>query len=254
MELEWMSYEFYIKKIIKPDLTRTIGENIIDEEKKRIYNLVFDAQKAKIDSVKPRIVKFSLLLQRPIMKTKTITPNQFSRGFYVLFNNEIFIVVDFQHVKMGRGGAHMNVKLKNFLTGKVLEYTLRPDEKIEQVILGEKEVTFLYSANDVFYFLDKSGNEISLPLKKVGNQKMFLKEGDTVAITESGGKLVSLKLPLSVKLKVIRTDPGVKGDTVSGGSKPAELETGLTINVPLFVKEGDIVKVDTRKCEYLERV
>jgi elongation factor P len=188
------------------------------------------------------------------METKNITPNQFSRGFYILFNNEICIVVDFQHVKMGRGGAHMNVKLKNFLTGKVLEHTLRPDEKILRVIIEEREVTYLYSAHNTFYLLDvKNGEEITLPADKVGGQKHFMKEGNTVFIVESGGEPICLKLPLSVKLKVTRTAPGVKGDTVSGGSKPAKLETGLSVKVPLFIKEGDVVKVDTRTGEYLER-
>ena len=188
------------------------------------------------------------------MNTRTIIPNQFSKGYYILYNNEIFIVVDFKHVKMGRGGAHMTVKLKNFLTGKVLEYTMRPEEKIQQVIIEEREATFLYSAAGIFYFLDSSGNEVTMPAEKIGEQKKFFKEGDTVSITESGSKMLSLKLPVSVKLKVVKTDPGVRGDTASGGSKPAQLETGITVKVPLFIKEGDVLKVDTRTGEYLERV
>ncbi len=188
------------------------------------------------------------------METKNITPNQFSRGIYILFDKEIYNVIDFQHIKMAQRRATMTVRMKNLLTGKVLEYALRSGETILQVIVEDREVTYLYSDGDVFHFLDtETGKEIALSKGKVGDQKFYMKEGDTVSIAESGGEPITLKLPVSVELKVVETPPGVRGDTASGGSKPAELETGLTIKVPLFIKEGDMVKVDTRTGEYLTR-
>jgi len=189
------------------------------------------------------------------METKSIIPNQFTRGMYILFNKEIFTVVDFQHIKMAQRRAHMTVKMKNLLTGKVLEYNLSSRENIAQVTVEDREVTYLYSTPDAFYFLDtNTGEEISLPKGKVGDQRFYMREGDTVSIAESGGEPIILKIPISVELKVVKTPPGIRGDTASGGSKPAELETGLTIKVPLFIKEGDMVKVDTRTDEYLTRV
>ena len=164
-------------------------------------------------------------------------------------------IVDFQHVKLGRGDAFLRAKFKNFITGKVVDETFRTQEKISQVIIKERRVTYLYTASNIFYFLDtETGEEITLPLEKVTEQKPFIKEGDTVSVFESGEEVIALQLPPFVELKVIKTSPGVKGDTVSGGSKPAQLETGLRINVPIFIKEGDMVKVDTERNEYVERV
>jgi len=148
----------------------------------------------------------------------------------------------------------MTVRMKNPVTGQVLEYSLNSRENISQVIVDDREVTYLYSTGDVFHFLDtETGKEISLSKEKVGDQRFYMKEGDTVSIAESGGEPITLKIPISVELKVVETPPGVRGDTASGGSKPAELETGLIIKVPLFIKEGDMVKVDTRTGEYLTR-
>ena len=189
------------------------------------------------------------------METRNITPNQFSRGIYILFDKEIYNVIGFQHVKMAQRRATMAVKIKNIITGKLLEYALRSGETIPQVIIDDREVTYLYSTGDDFYFLDThTGEETSLPKAKVGDQRFYLKEGDTVVIAESGREPITLKLPVSVELKVVKTPPGVRGDTASGGSKPAEMETGLTVKVPLFIKEGDMIKVDTRTGEYLTRV
>ena len=190
------------------------------------------------------------------MELKNIIPNQFSKGLTILYNNnEVYTIVDFQHVKLGRGDAFMRVKLKNFATGRVLEQTFRSEERVSQVIIREREVTYLYSSGDIFYFMDtNTGTEITLPREKIGEQRYFLKEGDTVTILESGDESMALKLPLFVELEVVKTSPGVKGNTVSGGSKPAELETGLTVNVPLFISEGTILKIDTRTGEYVERV
>ncbi len=188
------------------------------------------------------------------METRNVVPNQFTRGMFVFYNGGIFTVIDFQHIKVAQRRATMSVRMKNIVTGKVLEPSLRSDETIQQVIVEEKEVTYLYSDRGFFHFMEAdTGKEIALPAEKVGDQKFYMKEGDTVSIASSGGEPITLKLPVSVALKIVEAPPGVKGDTASGGSKPATLETGLAIKVPLFVKEGEIVKVDTRTGEYLER-
>lgn len=189
------------------------------------------------------------------METRNIVPNQFTRGMFVCYNGGIFTVVEFHHIKKAQRRATMAVKMKNLVTGKVLEPSFRSDETIQQVIVEDTEVTYLYSDKDIFNFMEtETGREIALPAEKVGDQKFYMKEGDTVSVAVSGKEYITLKLPVSVELKITETPPGFKGDTAAGGSKPATLETGLTIKVPLFVKEGEIVKVDTRTGEYLERV
>ena len=187
------------------------------------------------------------------METRTVVPNQFTKGMYILYNGGIFSIVEFHHIKIAQRRATMAVRMKNIVTGQVLEPSLRSDETMKQVILEDKKVTYLYSDGGLFHFMDtETGKETSLSDKKVGDQKFYMKEGDSVSIAESGGDPITLKLPVSVVLKIVETPPGFKGDTAAGGSKPAMLETGITIKVPLFVKEGDIVKVDTRTGEYLE--
>ena len=188
------------------------------------------------------------------METRNVTPNQFSKGMYILFDKEIYSVIDLQHNKTAQRRATMTVRMKNLLTGKVLEYALRSGESIAQVIVEDREVTYLYADGDSFHFMEtETGKEMALSKEKVADQKFYLKEGDNVVIAESGGDPITLKLPISITLKVVETPPGVRGDTAAGGSKPAELETGLSIKVPLFIKEGDIIKVDTRTGEYLTR-
>lgn len=173
---------------------------------------------------------------------------------FVFYNGGIFTIIDFQHIKVAQRRATMSVRMKNIVNGQVLEPSLRSDETIQQVIVEDEEVTYLYSDGSNFHFMEtETGKEISLPAEKVGDQKYYMKEGDPVSIAVSGGEPITLKLPVSVELKITETPPGVKGDTAAGGSKPAILETGLTIRVPLFVKEGETVKVDTRTGEYLER-
>ena len=194
------------------------------------------------------------LLTKKIMETRNVIPNQFTRGMYILFNNGIFSVVDFQHIKVAQRRATMTVRLKNLVTGQVLEYSLNSRENLSQVIVEDREVIYLYSDGTLFHFMDTAtGRELSLPKEKIGDQRFYLKEGDTVIIAESGREPITLKLPISVELRVVETPPGVRGDTASGGSKTAELETGLSVKVPLFIKEGDMIKVDTRTGKYLTR-
>ncbi len=184
-----------------------------------------------------------------------ISTSQFKIGMAIKVEGTIYIILDFQHVKPGKGQAFVRTRLKNLKTGGVIDRNFRAGEEIEQAILDLREMEFLYSEDDNYYFMDtQTFEQIVLDKEKVGEVKKFLKENLVVGITIHEGKPVSVEPPIFVELKVVQTEPGVRGDTASGGGKPATLETGLVIQVPLFVKVGDIVKVDTRTCEYVTRV
>jgi elongation factor P len=181
--------------------------------------------------------------------------SDFRRGLKVTFKGEPYVIVDFQHVKPGKGGAFVRTKIKNLVTGRVLEETFRSGEKLEQPDLEEKDVQFLYYDNkDGFVFMDKGTYEqLHLTEDQVGDNKYFLLENMDLYINLYQGKPISLDLPTTVNLEVTRSDPGVKGDTATGATKPATLSTGLIVQVPLFINEGDILKIDTRTSEYIER-
>jgi elongation factor P len=184
-----------------------------------------------------------------------ISTNQFKNGLAIEVNGEIFIILEFQHVKPGKGQAFVRTKLKNLRSGAVILKNFRAGEEVQEVYLDRREMEYLYSDGDNFYFMDSQNYEqISLSKDEVGDAAKFLKENTSVVILLHEGEPVLLELPIFVELEVVKTEPGVKGDTVSGGTKPAELETGATIQVPLFIKEGDKVKVDTRIGKYVTRV
>ncbi len=177
-----------------------------------------------------------------------ISTNQFKNGLAVEVDGEIFIILEFQHVKPGKGQAFVRTKLKNLKTGATISKNFR-------AYIDRREMEYLYNDGDNFYFMDSQNYEqVSLSQDEIKDAVKFLKENTKVVILFHVGKPVLLELPIFVELKVVRTEPGVKGDTVSGGTKPAELETGATIQVPLFIEEGDIVKVDTRTGKYVTRV
>jgi len=156
---------------------------------------------------------------------------------------------------MGRGDAFVRTKLKSLDTGSVLDQTFRSGEKVSQVIIRKQEITYLYSADGILNFMNMdTGEELTFPEERLREEKKFMKEGNTVTLMVSGEKVVGIQLPNYIDLKVTKTEPGVKGNTASGGSKPAQLETGLTLQVPLFIKESDVVRVDTRESKYMERV
>jgi elongation factor P len=184
-----------------------------------------------------------------------ITTSDFYNGLNIEIDGEIFTIVDFQHVKLGRGSAYVRAKLKNIKTGKVLETTFRAGEKFERANLEERKVQFLYKSGETYHFMDMENyEEISLLEEQVGENRNYLKENLQVTLLNYKGDLIGINLPIFVELKVIETEPGIRGDTVSNVTKPAKLETGLVIQVPLFVEINDVIKIDTRTGEYVERV
>jgi len=183
------------------------------------------------------------------------TTADFRNGLCIEYNNDLFTIVQFQHVKPGKGGAFVRTKIKNLINGKVLDKTFRSGEKVKKPDFIEKKMQFLYKMENEFHFMDSSSfDQIFLYKEQIGENVNFLKENLEVNIFYFKGKPVGIDLPTFVDLKIEKTEPGIKGDTVSGGTKPAILETGAKINVPLFLNEGDVIKVDTRKGEYIERV
>lgn len=185
-----------------------------------------------------------------------ISTSDFRKGLKVEFKGEPCEIVDFQHVKMGRGGAIVRTKMRNIKTGAVLEETFRSGEKLETPGLEDKTMQYLYAQDELYYFMDSETYEqIPLTDEHIGEAKKFLKENMMVKILYHKGMPISLEIPTFVELKIVKTDPaGFKGDTASGGGKPATLETGAVVRVPFHLNEGDIIKVDTRTSEYIERV
>jgi elongation factor P len=181
--------------------------------------------------------------------------SEFRKGLKVKFKDDPYIIIDFQHVKPGKGGAFIRTKLKNLVTGRVLEETFRSGEKLEQPDLEEKDVQYLYyDAKDGYVFMDKGTYEqLHLTEDQVGDNKNFLLENMNLYIILYQGNPISIDFPTTVNLVVIKSDPGVKGDTATGATKPATLSTGLVVQVPLFINEGDVLKIDTRTGEYIER-
>ncbi len=162
-------------------------------------------------------------------------------------------IVEYQHVKPGKGSAFMRTKLRNINTSATIDKTFRTDEKFERAIVERKPMHYLYS-DDFYHFMDTETYEnIALNDLQLGDARLYIKENMTIDVVFCDGLPIGVELPAAVELKVIRTEPGVRGDTVSGGSKPATLETNTVVQVPLFIGEGDIVKIDTRTGEYLGR-
>jgi elongation factor P len=185
-----------------------------------------------------------------------ISTSDFRKGLKVEFKGEPCEIIDFQHVKMGRGGAIVRTKLKNIKTGAVLEETFRSGEKFEKPGLEEKSMQYLYSQGDQYFFMDmETYEQIPLSLSQLGEVKNFLKENMTVKILYHKETPISVELPTFVELVVRKTAPaGFRGDTASGGGKPATLETGAVVKVPFHINEGDTIRIDTRTSEYIERV
>ncbi len=175
-------------------------------------------------------------------------------GLKIELNGEPYEVIEFLHAKYGRGGAYVWTKLKNLITGAVIERNFKPGDKIVAPELETREMQYLYQDGEDLVFMDmETFEQIHTPRKTLGNKAYFLIEGQQFKVLVYKGNIIDVNLPASVSLKVVKTEPGVKGDTVSGATKPATLETGLTINVPLFINEGDVIKVDTRTFEYISR-
>jgi elongation factor P len=166
----------------------------------------------------------------------------------------LMTVVEFQHVKPGKGGAFVRTKLKNYRTGAVLDRTFRADEKVPLAVIDKREMQFLYREGADFVFMDNASyDQLHVPPGTLGDAVKYLKEGDTVVLPMYNEEIVGVDLPAAVELTVAETEPGIQGDRVSGARKPATLETGLVVQVPLFVEPGERIKVDTRSGEYLTR-
>jgi elongation factor P len=183
-----------------------------------------------------------------------VTTNDLKNGMTIDLPEGLFSVVEFQHVKPGKGGAFVRTKLKNVRTGAVLERTYRADERIEQAIIDKREMQFLYRDGTNYVFMDTSSYEqLEVAAGALADSASYLKEGNQAVLEMYGGEIVGVDLPAAVELAVTETEPGLQGDRVSGARKPATVETGLVVQVPLFVNTGDTIKVDTRSGEYLTR-
>ena len=180
---------------------------------------------------------------------------EFKKGLKIELDGVPYTIVDFQHVKPGKGGAFVRTKLKSLLTGKVLDQTFRSGEKVKKPDLVEREMQYLYRDGDRFCMMDnETFEQIMLTEDQVGEARQYLTENLDVNILFFNQEPVGVDVPLFVELEVVQTEPGVKGDTAAGGTKPATLESGVTVQVPLFISEGDRVKVDTRTGSYIERL
>ena len=184
-----------------------------------------------------------------------VSTNDFKNGMAIEVEGQVFTIVEFQHVKPGKGGAFVRTKLKNIDTGAVIDRTFRAGEKFRRVRIESKKMLYLYSTPDEVVLMDNDTYEqLSLPPALAGDSLKYIQDNMEVEILMVDGRPAELLPPMFVELEVTDTQPGVKGDTVSGGSKPATLETGAVVNVPLFIKNGDRLKIDTRTGNYVERV
>lgn len=182
------------------------------------------------------------------------TPD-FRKGLKIEINGEPFIMVEFQHVKPGKGGAFVRTSLKSLITGNVIDRTFRSGEKVDKPDLEEKEMQFLYESDGEFHFMDvETYEQLFLTAEQLGDARNYLQENVSVTVLLHNGKSIAVEVPIFVELEVTFTEPGVKGDTAAGATKPATLSTGMTVQAPLFVNEGDILKIDTRTGKYIERV
>ena len=184
-----------------------------------------------------------------------VTTSNFKNGMCIIYDNKRWIIVEFQHVKPGKGGAFVRTKLKELTTGRVVDITFRAGEKVEDVRVETKHLQYLYGDGSAFHFMDTSSYEqFEITADFVGDAAKWLKENDEVAVVYAGAEMIGVEPPMFVELEVKETDPGFKGDTVQGGTKPATLETGAVVQVPMFVETGDVLKIDTRDGSYITRV
>ncbi len=183
------------------------------------------------------------------------TTNEFRKGLKIEINGEPFVIVDFQHVKPGKGGAFVRTRLKSLITGNVNDQTFRSGDKVDKPDIEEKEMQFLYESGGEYHFMDtQSYEQLFLTAEQMGESKDFLKENLVIKAIFHNRRPIGVETPMFVDLKVVKSDPGIRGDTATGATKPATLESGAVIQVPLFVEEGDLIRIDTRTREYLTRV
>ena len=184
-----------------------------------------------------------------------ISTVDFRNGVRLMVEGQPFYIVEFQHVKPGKGGAFVRTKLKSYLSGNLLERTFRSGERFDEPVLEERDMQFLYATGEAFTFMDtESYEQLTFEKSKLGENADLLKENMIVKILVYEHRPIDVELPNFIELKVVDSDPGVRGDTASGGTKPAIVETGATIKVPLYLEVGTVIKIDTRTRSYVERV
>lgn len=184
-----------------------------------------------------------------------VSAGDFRNGMTIELENNIYQIIEFQHVKPGKGAAFVRTKLKNIKSGGVVEKTFRPTEKFPPARIDRKDMQYLYNDGDLYNFMDmETYEQIALDSNAIGDTLKFVKENEIVKICSHNGNVFAVEPPLFVELVVTETEPGVKGDTATGATKPAVVETGATVYVPLFVNQDDVIKIDTRTGEYLSRV
>lgn len=184
-----------------------------------------------------------------------ISTADFRKGSRIELEGDPYYIVEFQHVKPGKGGAFVRTKLKNYRTGNVIDRTFRAGERLAEPDLEERELQFLYAAGDSYAFMDtETFEQFTYERKQLGENVDLLKEDTIVKVLVHEHQPIAVDLPIFMELKVVDADPGIRGDTASGGTKPATVETGATVKVPLYLEVGEIIKIDTRSREYVERV
>ncbi len=183
-----------------------------------------------------------------------ISTSDFRTGTTVTIDGAAWQVIDFQHVKPGKGAAFVRAKIRNLCTGAVIERTFNPADKMPKAIIDRREMEYLYESDGMYIFMDTQSFEQSeLTKETLGNALNFIKENNTIHVMIYDGSIIGVDLPVAVELVVVATDPGIRGDTATGGTKPATMDTGYVVKVPLFINEGDKLRIDTRTGEYIER-
>jgi len=184
-----------------------------------------------------------------------ISANQIKTGMVIKLEERLFAVVSFSHTKPGKGGAYLRIRFKDISNGQTLERTISTDDKVDNAYIEEKRMNYVYRDAQGYHFMDDETYEDTVIAEEdIEDIKGFLKENSHIDATVYEGKIVAMSLPMFVELEIVETDPGFKGDTVKTGTKPAKLETGATMQVPLFIDKGDVIKIDTRTSGYVERV
>ncbi len=184
-----------------------------------------------------------------------ISTGELKKGATIELDGKLMSILDYTHIKMGRGSAQVRIKFRDVRTGSITEQTFQAGTKFQRARVERREMQYLYNDGEFYHFMNtETFEQIAVPAEKVGDANLYLKENDMVEVVLFGDEVIGVELPITVELTVTQTEPGFKGDTATGGSKPATLETGLVIQVPLFIEEGTKIKVNTGTGEYIERV
>lgn len=184
-----------------------------------------------------------------------ISTGELKKGATIELDGKLYSIMDYSHIKMGRGSAQVRIKFRDVRSGAIIEQTFQAGTKFNRARVERREMQYLYSDDDFYYFMNtETFEQIPVSIDKVGDANRYLKENDTCELVLFGEEVIGLELPITVELTVTQTDPGFKGDTATGGTKPATLETGLVVQVPLFIEEGTLIRVNTDSGSYIERV